>query len=71
MKLKKVNKSFSDCNCILDFNTLSREVNCTARDKKYRIRFNNVHYENGFYKDFPYKNLELTYWREYIIFAFI
>ena len=71
MKCKKVNKSFSDCNCILSFSTLSKEEDCIARDKKFRIQLINVSRYKWYAGWFPYKNLELTCWREHIFFTLV
>lgn len=71
MKLKKENKSFSVYNCMLDINTLSNEVNWKIIPKKRRTSFSNIHYFNWYYKWFPYKNLELTSWKNYICFVLI
>ena len=56
---------------MLDINTLSNEVNWKIIPKKRRTSFSNIHYFNWYYKWFPYKNLELTSWKNYICFVLI
>ena len=71
MNCKKEDKILSDYNFMLEINVLSNELRYLIRDKNYRIQLDNVFSYYGSFERFPYKNLEITCWREHIFFTLV
>ena len=69
MKLKKENKGFAICNCIITIDEYS--VNYVTRYKEYRIQLDEMLYLNWRRSWFIYKNLELHCCMEDITLAII
>lgn len=69
MKIKKENKGFVISNCKMFIN--ENRVDYIIHYKEHRIQLKELPYLDWCRRWFPYKNLEIDYFRETIIFAII